>query len=167
MQQTLFMLDYLSDADLEWMARTGLRKAVPHGEVLVNQGVHTQSLFIILEGCAAVVVDGLGVIARLGAGEVMGEMSFVDSTPPSATVTADGSCTVLMLDKKDVHARLGADKGFAGRLYKALAIFLANRLRATVTRMKTSPAGEGEKGVAVIGGGVARSLETLMAARAA
>ena len=99
MQQTLFMLDYLSDADLAWMARTGLRKAVPDGKVLVNQGVHTESLFIILEGCAAVVVEGLGVIARLGAGEVMGEMSFVDSTPPSATVTDIGTSFGVMVDK--------------------------------------------------------------------
>lgn len=168
MQQMLFMLDYLSDADLQWMARAGVRQTVPDGHVLVQQGVQTPSLFVILEGRAAVNVEGLGIIARLGAGEVMGEMSFVDASPPAATVTADGPCTVLALNKSEVHARLGADKGFAGRLYKAFAIFLANRLRATVGRMKHS-SGKPEEvpSIGTAGRSAERSLEKLMQAKAA
>jgi CRP-like cAMP-binding protein len=135
------MLEYLSDADLKWMAAAGRLQSVPRGHVLVRQGEDTPSLFILLEGHAVVEVHGLGVIARLHGGEVMGEMSFVDASPPSATVTSEDDCILLTVEKVAVMERMQTDPGFEGRLYKALAIFLANRLRGTVNRMKS--AGDG------------------------
>jgi CRP/FNR family transcriptional regulator, cyclic AMP receptor protein len=47
-----------------------------------------------------VTAQAAGEIARLGVGEIVGEMSFVDSAPPSATVTAVGECLALFLDKE-------------------------------------------------------------------
>jgi CRP/FNR family transcriptional regulator, cyclic AMP receptor protein len=41
-----------------------------------------------------------GEIAWLGVGEVVGEMSFLDAAPPSATVTALGDGLALFLDKE-------------------------------------------------------------------
>jgi CRP/FNR family transcriptional regulator, cyclic AMP receptor protein len=62
-------------------------------------------------------------------------MSFVDSAPPSATVTAVGDGMALFLDKEVVSRKLETDLAFGCRFYRALAIFLADRLRGTVRRM--------------------------------
>ena len=70
-------------------------------------------------------------VARLMTGEVMGEMSFVDSAPPSATVQALETSMVLAIPRRRLNKRLTEDAGFAGRFYRALAMFLAGRLRTT------------------------------------
>lgn len=141
MRKVLYILGHLSDGDVEWMARAGRRLAAADGEVLIRQGEPASDLFFVLNGHAMVHVDGLGDIARLGRGEVIGEMSFVDSAPPSATVRSDGGCSVLALDRRRIEARLREEPGFAGRFYKALAIFLADRLRARTGRPAAGPEG--------------------------
>jgi CRP-like cAMP-binding protein len=67
----------------------------------------------------------------MGVGEIVGEISLVDSAPPSATITARGDGLALFLDKRQLLAKLDDDKGFGSRFYRALAVFLADRLRAT------------------------------------
>ena len=83
----------------------------------------------------AVSVEGIGEVAQFASGDFIGEMSLVDSAPPSATVAAKGDCTALLLDKRTLQRKLGEDIGFASRFYHALAIVLSDRLRATERRM--------------------------------
>lgn len=139
MRKVLYIMGVLNDEDVEWMARTGRRLNVRGGDTLIRQGEPSPDLFIVLDGHVAVDVAGVGTVARLGAGEVMGEMSFVDKSPPSATVRADGPGTMLALDKKAMQERLKRDAGFAGRFYHALALFLADRLRETTQRVHRGP----------------------------
>lgn len=135
MRKVLYILGQLDDMDVEWMARQGRRRAVNAGDVLVRQNEQSDHLFIVLDGRMDVVVRNVGNVAALGAGEIIGELSFVDSAPPSASVTAAGPGSVLMLEKKVLAAKLASDVGFAMRFYRAIALFLADRLRGTVQRM--------------------------------
>lgn len=139
MRKVLYILGELNDEDVEWMAATGRRRVVENAPlVLIKEGQPAEDLFFMLDGHSTVSVAGVGNVARLGTGEVMGEMSFVDSALPSATVTAEPGCVVLALPKRDMLARLGKDVGFAARFYRAMAIFLADRLRSANTRGKQS-----------------------------
>ena len=139
MRKVLYILGELNDEDVEWMAATGRRRVVDDGpSVLIREGEAADDLFFVLEGNSVVSVSGVGDVARLGTGEVVGEMSFVDSAPPSATVTAEPGCVVLAVPKREMTARLGKDVGFAARFYRAMAIFLADRLRSANTRGASS-----------------------------
>jgi CRP/FNR family cyclic AMP-dependent transcriptional regulator len=80
-------------------------------------------------------VSGAGEIAQIAAGDFIGEMSLVDSVPPSATVTAKVDSVALFLDKQVLLRKLAGDHAFASRFYRALAILLSDRLRATERRM--------------------------------
>jgi CRP-like cAMP-binding protein len=62
-------------------------------------------------------------------------MSLVDSVPPSATVAAKVDSVALFLDKQVLLRKLAGDHAFASRFYRALAILLSDRLRATERRM--------------------------------
>jgi CRP-like cAMP-binding protein len=77
-----------------------------------------------------VTAEGFGQVGRLGVGEIVGEVSLVDSAPPSATVTARGDGSALFLDRMRLLQKLDSDVGFGARFYRALAMFLADRLRA-------------------------------------
>ena len=135
MRKVLYIFGLLTDADVEWISRTGVRRRVREGEILIQEGRAVESVIFLLQGEFLVTAQAAGEVARLGVGEIVGEMSFVDSSPPSATVTAVGECLALFLDKEVVARKLEADVAFGYRFYRALAIFLADRLRGTVRRM--------------------------------
>lgn len=135
MRKVLIILGQLKDRDAEWMARAGRKRRFEDGAELIRQGVRVSSLYILLDGALCVEDETLGVIARLGVGEIVGEMSFVDDAPPSATVRADGPISVLELDHAAINRKTEAEADFGMRFYKALAFFLADRLRGTVRRL--------------------------------
>jgi CRP/FNR family cyclic AMP-dependent transcriptional regulator len=133
MRKVLFLFGQLNDDDVEWMLRVGTQRFVAAGGVLIEQGVASDSIFILLEGQLAVWLQPRQgpkkELARLNAGEIVGEMSFVDARPPSATVLAGQDSTVFALTKAVLNAKLDADQGFAARFYKALAIYLSTTVR--------------------------------------
>ena len=129
MRKVLYIFGLLSDADVQWIAKTGVLKRLRDGDVVIHEGEQTDSLIFILEGELAVSNLALGQFERMGVGEIVGEVSLVDSAPASATVTARGEGLALFLDKEMLMAKLAADNGFGSRFYRALAVFLADRLR--------------------------------------
>ena len=133
MRKVLFLFGQLNDDDVEWMLAAGARRFVPAGGTLIEQGVPVDAVFILLEGRLTVWLKGKRgserELARLGAGEIVGEMSFVDARPPSATVRALEDCTVFAISKATLNSKLTADAGFAARFYRALAIYLSTTVR--------------------------------------
>ncbi|PSB10414.1 cyclic nucleotide-binding protein [filamentous cyanobacterium CCP1] len=137
MKKALYLLAQLSDRDFEWLLTAGRRLAVPSGRSLIQEGQPTDALYIILDGTLAVCVEAFGgeTIAELSSGEVIGEMSFVDSRPPSATVKAMADSTVWSIPRLKLNAKLMHDVEFAAHFYHAVAVFLSDRLRDTVSRL--------------------------------
>jgi CRP/FNR family cyclic AMP-dependent transcriptional regulator len=135
MRKVLFILGQLSDEDVEWLSKTGNRDRVPSGKVLIEEGRAIDSMYILLDGKMTVSLKGIGNVATLSSGEIMGEMSLIDSRPPSASITAESDCLVLRIPRSTLTARLESDVGFAARFYKAIATFLSDRLRGTVQRL--------------------------------
>ncbi len=137
MRKILYLLGQLNDLDLEWMLANGRKERVPRGTVLIREGKPIEALYIVLSGTVEVTGAGLDRAnpIRLGCGEVVGEVSFVDARPPVASVTAAEDTTLLAIDRARLAAKLAADHEFAARFYRSLAIFLASRLRSTMRRM--------------------------------
>ena len=133
MRKALYIMGILDDSDVEWLSRNGTRKFIPAGAVIVHQGEAVDSLFIVLDG-QLLVYSGSLEIAKLQCGEVVGEISFVDSRPPLASVRAAHDTQVLSINAELLKAKLEKDVGFASRFYRALATFLADRLRVTTSR---------------------------------
>lgn len=133
MRKVLFLFGQLNDDDVEWMLGAGTKRVVEAGGVLIEQGVPAPAVYIVLEGRFAVWIKprhgGEREIARLLAGEIVGEMSFVDARPPSATVKALEDSTVFALAKPALLTKLDRDQGFAARFYRALAIYLSTTVR--------------------------------------
>src|SRR3984893_14546225 len=129
MRKVLYIFGLLTDADVQWMADVGTQRHLTDGDVVICEGEHTDALILLLEGELVVSTRSLGQIARMGVGEVVGEMSLVDSAPPSATIAASGNGLALFLNKTRWMQKLETDDGFGSRFYRALAVFLADRLR--------------------------------------
>jgi CRP/FNR family transcriptional regulator, cyclic AMP receptor protein len=137
MRKALLFLGVLDDSDISWLVKTGTRKELPPGEFLVHEGRALESIFLVIDGRFSVTLAALGgrEVASLLSGEIIGEMSFVDSNPPSASVRAVDPSSVLAIPRSLLAGRLSEDPPFAARFYRAVAIFLADRLRSTVATL--------------------------------
>jgi len=135
MRKVLYILSLLTDADVDWIANSGRRRSHAAGAVLITQNQPIDSLMIVLEGRVRVDVAGVGEVAQLGSGEILGEMSLIEDGTPSASVIVLEASQVLHLDRNLLNAKLEQDPHFAARLYRAIAMFLSARMRSTVQRL--------------------------------
>tara|TARA_R110000787_G_scaffold274979_1_gene383173 strand:+ start:19634 stop:20818 length:1185 start_codon:yes stop_codon:yes gene_type:complete len=78
-------------------------------DVIFKQGDHGQHALFIERGAVDVIIqkDGLDhIIASLGAGEIIGEMSMIDDAPRSATVVAVQETEVIVIQRSRFIAPL-------------------------------------------------------------
>ena len=96
-------------------------------ETLLRAGTENDVLYIILSGQVSVRVPGVDEPhIRLGAGECVGELSFLDGQQVSADVVADAQTLVLALDRERLWSLIDSSAEVARNL---LGI-LAGRVRA-------------------------------------
>jgi CRP/FNR family cyclic AMP-dependent transcriptional regulator len=136
MRKALHLLGILDDVDVDWMACNGVLQALSAGKTLIYEKQTIDALYLLLDGQLSISVGGVKgkQIAILFPGEVVGEISFVDGRPPSASVAAMQDSRLLSLSRELLSQKLAKDQGFAARFYKAIATFLADRLYVTVGR---------------------------------
>jgi len=132
-KKVLYILGEMNDDDVEWVLVNSNNIRLSPDSVLIEQGKPIDALYILLDGVLTVVTDANPTepIATLNPGEIVGEISFVDSRPPTATVKAPGNAVVLSIPRAHLVDKLQQDTGFASRFYRALAVFLSHRLRDT------------------------------------
>jgi len=137
MRKALYLMGILDDRDVEWLARSGTTEFMPAGTVLIHEGSIIEHVYVVLEGKLSVSVKALGgrEVAALLSGEIVGEMSFVDSRPPSASVTAAQDSYVFVLSRHALTNKLNTDDAFAARFYRAVATLLADRLHETTSHL--------------------------------
>jgi CRP-like cAMP-binding protein len=140
MRNVLFIFGQLSDSDVGWLAKAGRRQRMAAGTALIREGVPVDALYIVLQG-EVLVMQGQQrrQVARLGIGEVVGEMSFIDARLPSATVTAAEDSVVYAVPKARLEQELAANAAFAARFYRALAILLSDRVRNALGEVEGDP----------------------------
>ena len=144
MRKALYILADLDDRDLTWLRDTGAQRRIKPGEVIIREGEPVTSLFIVIEGNLEVIVENGKRIAELSVGDIVGEMSLIEKRPPSASVRAIDAARLLAVPQEQVRARLSTDPAFAARFYRALAVFLSDRLRSTVATLGYGKARQNE-----------------------
>jgi CRP-like cAMP-binding protein len=142
MRKVLFIFSVLSDSDVEWLAGTGERMHLDPGKVLIPMGARLDSIYFVLEGRLAVKTRAGEVISVLESGEIIGEMSLVDPAPTVVSVEITAQTTLLRLANSVVRQKLAADTAFAARFYRALCVFLADRMRNATQRIGHGAAGD-------------------------
>jgi CRP-like cAMP-binding protein len=88
-------------ADLRWpeleaVAHTFEEEVFGEGQRAIRQGISGSAFYVVLEGEASVLVDGVER-ARLGRGDFFGEISALTGEVPTADVRAETMLRCLML----------------------------------------------------------------------
>ncbi len=110
---------------LERVVHTAEEAVFPAGTRVIREGIRGSGLHIILEGEAAVIVDGTER-ARFGPGDFFGEISVLLGVLPVADIVATRDLRALVLAAPDTEVFLVGNPRIAYRMLQAMA----RRLRA-------------------------------------
>jgi CRP/FNR family cyclic AMP-dependent transcriptional regulator len=135
MRKVLLIFSELTDGDVDWLSKAGERIHLEAGTTLVPLGARLNSIWFVLDGAVSVHTANGAMLAQMGSGEIVGEMSLVDPAPTAVAVRVASDATFLRIPDDTVRAKLAADPAFAARFYRALCVFMASRLRSTTRRM--------------------------------
>ena len=117
----------LTPAQLEAVAHTHEEDVFAAGERVLRKGLSGGNFYVILEGEAAVDLDGQQ-LARLGRGDFFGEISALTGEPPTTDVVAVTILRCLVIPAQQL-GRLVLDRPqFALRLLRLEARRLRNTL---------------------------------------
>ena len=125
--------------DWEQLFRFTSTRRVRAGDALIRRGEPDRTLYFVLHGELEIIaqsVDGLtmGRVARVGAGSVLGELSFFDGGPRSAGAWAVDDCEVAAMMPDQYTAFEQSSPALARELLFALGRILASRLRMTTAK---------------------------------
>jgi len=121
-QQPLFRC--LSDLELDSLLPRGRVVHFGRGEKLIQQGDTGDSMFILVDGQANVLVERNGSpkeVALLNSGDCFGEMSLLTGEKRSATIVAHTDCEVVEITKTVLAKSLQANPDLLDQLSKLLA----------------------------------------------
>jgi CRP-like cAMP-binding protein len=93
---------------------------IPAGTVLTKQGAAGRECFVLVDGRADVRIDG-NRIARLGPGDIVGEMALLESEPRTATVVTTTPARALVMTRPTFIAVLDRSPHIARRVMQQLA----------------------------------------------
>jgi CRP/FNR family cyclic AMP-dependent transcriptional regulator len=105
------------------------------GVKLFDEGSKSRHMAIIVDGRVQIqkftFEEETKVLASLGRGKVIGEMSVIDGEPRSAAAVANAPTTLLIMHQKQYDALVEERPDVAVRLLCKIAKSLSQRLRAT------------------------------------
>ena len=116
---------------------------VEKGRTIFREGDLGYCAYLIERGQAEVSVHRAGQqvgVARLGPGEIFGEMAIIDDKPRSATVTALEQCQLLLITREQLVRRVDD----CDPILRMCLNVLLDRFRATMKRIQAI---EGDLGV--------------------
>lgn len=117
----------LTPAQLEAVAHTHEEDVFAAGERVLRKGLSGGNFYVILEGEAAVDIDGQQ-LAKLGRGDFFGEISALTGDPPTNDVVAVTILRCLVIPAQQLERLLLDRPQFALRLLR----LEARRLRNTI-----------------------------------
>ncbi len=127
----------LTEADIRAVAGCGEQIAFGPGEVVFEESSVASDLYVLLEGRVCVEIDAPGApggqqehlqLALLRAGEVFGEIAFLEGKRRSARVCAIDGVRVLKLDGARLSALFQSNPACGYQAMRNLATVLAQRV---------------------------------------
>jgi CRP-like cAMP-binding protein len=114
----------LSDRQLDSLAPLITFRDLSDGEVLVAEGTSDNHLYVLVQGTLGVVrsagkPDAL-TLFTLTAGDLIGELSFIDATPHYASLVAIGPARVFGLEREKLESLLDSNPQVVYHVMRAI-----------------------------------------------
>jgi CRP-like cAMP-binding protein len=123
---------YFTEAERDRIEAIGQTRRIAEGDFLIHAGESDSTLFAIEDGHLDIIGKDDGretVLATVGAGDVIGEVSFIDDSPRSVSVRAGEETTVRAWEKRTLSEALAFDPQLLAKFSVAMSELLVERLR--------------------------------------
>lgn len=135
--QNIPLFSVLGTDELGAIERLAVTRNYPKNSVIINEGDHTDSLYVILSGKVKIFLTDDQqkevIVAIQRAGDYFGELALLDEAPRSASVMTMEPCTLLMITRNAFERHLATEPKIAISLMRGVA----ERLRATTENVKS------------------------------
>lgn len=98
---------------------------VPAGQVLMREGDTGREFFVLVDGAVAIERGGKRV-RTMQPGDFFGEIALLAEGPRTATATADGPATLLVLGHREFHSLMDQFPAIRTCVLEALASRIRN-----------------------------------------
>ncbi|HEX2122817.1 MAG TPA: cyclic nucleotide-binding domain-containing protein [Thermoanaerobaculia bacterium] len=129
---------YFTEEERERVESFGEIKRIAQDAYLIRAGEIDSTLFAIEDGHLDIVAmrDGEpAVVATVGPGDVLGEVSFIDDSPRGVSVKAGEETTVRAWDKRTLSEKLAFEPQLLAKFAVAMSELLVERLRDVSRRV--------------------------------
>ncbi|HUP64111.1 MAG TPA: cyclic nucleotide-binding domain-containing protein [Thermoanaerobaculia bacterium] len=122
---------YFDDGERTLVEAIGLVIELDDGAILAKAGQRDTRLFTVEQGVIEIVAPNGRVLATVGTGDVIGEISFVDESPRLATMRAAEPSLVRAWERSSLLDALKDEPATLAKFTTALCQLLVERLRDT------------------------------------
>jgi CRP/FNR family transcriptional regulator len=124
----------MDDSEINVVTKRVFEKEYKKGSTLFVEGMAGEVLYIVMEGSVELTkkTNGGSVkIGVMGPGDIVGEMSLIDSGLRTATGRTDTDSKLIVVTKKSFGEMLDSDPKIAAKMLMALLKIINKRLRLT------------------------------------
>lgn len=129
---------YFTEEERNRIEAIGETRRIAEGAYLIRAGEIDSTLFAVEDGHLDIVVmrDGeQAVVATVGPGDVLGEVSFIDDSPRSVSVKAGEETTIRLWDKRTLSEALAFEPQLLAKFAVAMSELLVERVRDVARRV--------------------------------
>ena len=114
----------LTDDQLQMLSNIVEVRKLAKNEILISEGEYDDRLYAVAKGDIEVSLErgsGHEVLARVGSGNLIGELAFLDGLKRTATVrAASDDCCVFALHRNQLESLLTADPSLVYNVMRAI-----------------------------------------------
>ena len=121
--------------DVRRIGERGSTRTLEAGQALIEEGQTNTQLYVVVRGELKIYLPPSQArftqvnLGKLGPGDCIGEYSFIDKRPASASVSAQQQTEVFQIAQAEFERILQSDPGVGKAVYKNLLHLLIARLR--------------------------------------
>ncbi len=137
--QKIPLFSHLSEQEIYQVAKLSFVKPYKKETTLFVEGMPGEVLYVVLRGGVEVFKKspkGEMVIAELGAGDFVGEMSLIDDGPRSASARVSEDSELLVVTRKCFKDMMQSDPRISAKLLMQFLLISNSRLRQADKRFE-------------------------------
>lgn len=120
----------LGDGELRKIARLFIQKLYRSGETIFRKGEYSYEAYVLMRGQVDIVLsEGAPPLAKVGNGEIFGELAFLDGTPRTAAAIAAETTIALVVQRGEFYAMVQREPHLGMVVMRNIALELSKRLR--------------------------------------
>jgi cyclic nucleotide-binding protein len=131
-------LEYVTQNDWMLIVDRAKKAVFKKDDLLIHQNRSAKMVYLICSGKVQILTAPKSVIATLGAGEICGEMAFLEGGVASASVVAVGDVEAYAIEWTALKDLFELFPHLGSRFYRSLAVGLSRRLRDQLLARQTS-----------------------------